>query len=77
MNKGSALKIIIVTISLCVISGCTKKTPSQVIYRYDDNRYLELKGYNCEGALWYHDTRRNIHKELVNGVYSTYQIFSG
>ncbi|TKV08085.1 hypothetical protein FDX06_02865, partial [Citrobacter sp. wls618] len=57
-------------------SACTK-SPSQVIYRYDDNRYLELKGFNCEGALWYHDTKRNIHKELVNGVYSTYQIFTG
>ncbi|WP_419867261.1 T6SS immunity protein Tli3 family protein, partial [Citrobacter portucalensis] len=45
MNKGSALKIIIGTISLCAIAGCTKKTPSQIIYRYDDNRYLELKGY--------------------------------
>ena len=77
MNKGSALKIIIGTISLCAIAGCTKKTPSQIIYRYDDNRYLELKGYNCEGALWYHDIRRNIHKELVNGIYSTYRIFSG
>ena len=77
MNKGSALKIIIGTISLCAIAACTKRTPSQIIYRYDDNRYLELKGFDCEGALWYHDTRRNIHKELVNGVYSTYQIFSG
>jgi hypothetical protein len=77
MDKGSAVKIIIGTISLCAIAACTKKTPSQVIYRYDDNRYLELKGFDCEGALWYHDTRRNIHKELVNGVYSTYQIFSG
>ena len=77
MKKGSALKIIIGAISLCAIAACTKKTPSQVIYRYDDNRYLELKGFDCEGALWYHDTRRNIHKELVNGVYSTYQIFSG
>ncbi|MBS6489134.1 MAG: hypothetical protein KH392_13610, partial [Citrobacter freundii] len=77
MNKGSALKIMIGTISLCAIAACTKRTPSQIIYRYDDNRYLELKGYNCEGALWYHDIRRNIHKELVNGVYSTYQIFSG
>ena len=57
--------------------GLYKKIPSQVIYRYDDNRYLELKGFDCEGALWYNDTRRNIHKELVNGIYSTYQIFSG
>lgn len=77
MNKGSALKIIIGAVLLCAMAACTKKIPTQVIYRYDDNRYLELKGFDCEGALWYHDTRRNIHKELVNGVYSTYQIFSG
>ena len=77
MIMGNVVSVIVVAISLCVISGCTKKTPSQVIYRYDDNRYLELKGYNCEGALWYHDIRRNIHKELVNGIYSTYRIFSG
>ena len=77
MKMGNVVRVIVAAISLCFISGCTKKTPSQVIYRYDDNRYLELKGFDCEGALWYHDTRRNIHKELVNGVYSTYQIFSG
>ncbi|HHE4950317.1 TPA: hypothetical protein ACPEUZ_004243, partial [Citrobacter braakii] len=70
------LKIIIGAFLLCAVTACTK-SPSQVIYRYDDNRYLELKGFNCEGALWYHDTKRNIHKELVNGVYSTYQIFTG
>ncbi|WP_370609087.1 hypothetical protein NMD12_22635 [Citrobacter portucalensis] len=77
MNKGSALKIIIGTISLCAIAGCTKKTPSQIIYRYDDNRYLELKGYNCEGALWYHDGKKNIHKELIDGRFASFRIFSG
>ena len=76
MNKGSALKIIIGTISLCAITACTKKIPSQVIYRFDDNRYLELKGYNCEGALWYHDGKRNIHKELIDGRFASFRIFS-
>ncbi|MCX8976338.1 hypothetical protein NLN78_22705, partial [Citrobacter portucalensis] len=64
MNKGSALKIIIGTISLCAIAGCTKKTPSQVIYRFDDNRYLELIGYDCEGYVVYHDIKRKIHKSI-------------
>ncbi|MDE9610926.1 hypothetical protein L2I60_21965, partial [Citrobacter portucalensis] len=77
MLMGDVVRVIVAAISLCAITACTKKTPSQVIYRYDDSRYLELKGFDCEGALWYHDTRRNIHKELVNGIYSTYQIFSG
>ncbi|MFS6816577.1 hypothetical protein [Citrobacter meridianamericanus] len=77
MNKGSVLKIIIGAISLCAIAACTKKTPSQIIYRYDDNRYLELKGYNCEGALWYHDITKNIHKELIDGRFASFRIFSG
>jgi hypothetical protein len=77
MKLGNTVRVIVGAISLCAIAACTKKTPSQVIYRYDDNRYLELKGYDCEGALWYHDGKRNIHKELVDGVYSTYQIFTG
>ncbi|MFU1853395.1 hypothetical protein [Citrobacter portucalensis] len=77
MKPGITIRVIIGAVSLFSITACTKKIPTQVIYRYDDNRYLELKGFDCEGALWYHDTRRNIHKELVDGVYSTYQIFSG
>ena len=75
MNKGSAIKIIIGTISLCVISGCTKKTPSQVIYRFDDNRYLELIGYDCEGYVVYHDIKRKIHKSIYGNP--IYRVFSG
>ncbi|PKE30358.1 hypothetical protein CWS43_12085 [Rahnella sp. AA] len=44
-----------------IASGCyasATETTTQVIYRYDDHRYLELKGINCEGALWYTDTKR-------------------
>lgn len=77
MKKGSALKIIIGAFSLCAIAACTKKAPSQIIYRYDDNRYLELKGLYCEGALWYHDIKENIHKELIDGRFASFRIFSG
>ncbi|MGA4662677.1 T6SS immunity protein Tli3 family protein [Citrobacter braakii] len=76
MKLRSMLKIIIGAISLCAVSACTK-SPSQVIYRYDDNRYLELKGFNCEGALWYHDTTRNIHKELIDGRFASFRVFTG
>ncbi|MRS90075.1 hypothetical protein GJV04_08495 [Enterobacteriaceae bacterium RIT714] len=71
-------KIINIAMLITTLSACSghNKPPSQVVYRYDDNRYLELTGYNCEGALWYHDKKRNIHKELVDGIYSTYQIFT-
>jgi len=61
------LKILLLALT---ITGCqTKQTPTQVIYRFDDHRYLELTGYNCEGALWYTDTQRGIHSELTSQFY--------
>ncbi|MGU0056868.1 T6SS immunity protein Tli3 family protein [Enterobacter hormaechei] len=33
-----------------------KEPPTQVVYRFDDHRFLELKGWGCEGELWYTDT---------------------
>ncbi|WP_237767132.1 T6SS immunity protein Tli3 family protein [Enterobacter kobei] len=46
-----------------------KEPPTQVIYRFDDHRYLELKGWDCEGELWYTDTLRGIHSEPVSQFY--------
>jgi len=40
--------------SLLVAAGCkASEPPTQVVYRFDDHRYLELKGWDCEGELWY------------------------
>ncbi|RHI03484.1 hypothetical protein DW184_07010 [Enterobacter cloacae] len=51
-------------------SGCqAKEPPTQVVYRFDDYRYLELKGWDCEGELWYTDTKRGIHSEPVSQFY--------
>ncbi|EGT0678251.1 hypothetical protein JAF86_004071, partial [Citrobacter braakii] len=69
----SLLALILTTMTLTVEG----KVPSQIIYRYDNNRYLELKGFNCDGALWYHDTTRNIHKELIDGKFASFRIFTG
>ena len=61
------LKILLLALT---ITGCqTKQTPTQVVYRFDDHRYLELTGYNCEGALWYTDTQRGIHSEITSQFY--------
>ena len=50
--------------------GCqAQQPPTQVIYRFDDHRYLELKGWGCEGELWYTDTLRGIHTEPVSQFY--------
>jgi hypothetical protein len=65
MMKGAFLLILTLA-----VSGCqAKQPPTQVVYRFDDHRYLELKGWNCEGELWYTDTQRGIHTEPVSQFY--------
>jgi len=55
-------------------AGCqAKEPPTQVVYRFDDHRYLELKGWDCEGELWYTDTQRGIHTEPY---FQFYRIFT-
>lgn len=62
---------IALALGISLLPGChagkrnARKPPVQVIYRFDDHRYLELEGFYCEGALWYNDTRRHIRAELV------------
>ncbi|SAK97672.1 hypothetical protein AWB77_05749 [Caballeronia fortuita] len=46
-----------------------KEPPTQVIYRFDDHRWLELKGWECEGALWYLDSKLGIKTEVVPHSY--------
>lgn len=57
-------------VSVLVAAGCkASEPPTQVVYRLDDHRYLELKGWDCEGELWYTDTQRGIHTEPVSQFY--------
>ncbi len=58
------------TALLLVAAGCkASEPPTQIVYRFDDHRYLELKGWDCEGELWYTDTKRGIHTEPVSQYY--------
>ncbi|UBI16228.1 T6SS immunity protein Tli3 family protein [Citrobacter europaeus] len=75
MKPGIRVRVIVGAISLCAIAACTKKIPSQVIYRFDDNRYLELIGYDCEGYVVYHDIKRKVHKSIYGNP--IYRVFSG
>ncbi|MCE0812353.1 hypothetical protein [Buttiauxella sp. S04-F03] len=53
-----------------LIAGCqSKEPPTQVVYRFDDHRYLELKGWGCEGELWYTDTQRGIRSRPYSQFY--------
>ncbi len=55
-------------------AGCqASEPPTQVVYRFDDHRYLELKGWDCEGELWYTDTKRGIHSQPF---FQFYRIFT-
>lgn len=43
-----------------------RKPSTQIVYRFDDHRYLELTGYGCEGAVSFVDTNRGIRTEVVS-----------
>ena len=54
---------------LLVMTACDTAAaapPTQIVYRFDAHRYLELEGNHCEGALWYIDITRNIRTEVVH-----------
>ncbi|MDH2898636.1 T6SS immunity protein Tli3 family protein [Rahnella variigena] len=60
---------------LLVMTACdTAATapPTQIVYRFDDHRYLELTGYHCEGALWFTDTKLRIHSQVQEQFYRIY-----
>ncbi|MDH2894568.1 T6SS immunity protein Tli3 family protein [Rahnella variigena] len=61
-----------------LISACqaTPQSPlTQVVYRFDDHRYLELTGFNCQGGLRYIDTQRGIQHHIYD-VSDGYRIFT-
>jgi hypothetical protein len=71
--KVKGLSLVMLT-SLLTISACThpQQPPTQIIYRFDDHRYLELKGWYCEGALFYVDPVRGIHSEVASQFYRAF-----
>ncbi len=60
------------TAVLLAIGRQAKEPPTQVVYRFDDHRYLELKGWGCEGELWYTDTELGIHTQPVSQFYKIF-----
>ncbi|PNK65753.1 T6SS immunity protein Tli3 family protein [Hafnia paralvei] len=73
MNANTFL--ISVLLLTLLTAGCQAKKreiPTQVIYRFDDHRYLELKGYNCQGAVYYVDTKRGIRSEPYSQFYRAF-----
>lgn len=71
------MKCLNIALLLTGLAGCqvmAAEPPVQVVYRFDEYRTLELKGWNCQGALWFTDTRRGIHSEVASQFY---RLFTG
>lgn len=43
-----------------------RKPATQVIYRFDDHRYLTMTGYGCEGAIYYVDEKRKMRSTYMD-----------
>ncbi|XKM12780.1 hypothetical protein RCS94_07050 [Orbaceae bacterium ac157xtp] len=39
-------------------------SPTQVVFRFDEHRYVQLTGSNCVGKLYYIDEQKQIYHEL-------------
>ncbi|ENG8677894.1 T6SS immunity protein Tli3 family protein [Enterobacter hormaechei] len=64
------LYTVLAATSVVLATGCqAKEPPTQVVYRFDDHRYLELKGWDCEGELWFSDTKQGIHSQIASQFY--------
>ena len=60
---------VLVAITTLLASVCqAQESPTQVIYRFDDHRYLELKGWDCEGELWKTDTQKKIRSQIISQI---------
>lgn len=70
---GALLAVLAVVAAVPLIPGLAAKmpreTPTQVVYRFDDHRWLELRGWMCEGALWYVDSKLGIKTEASPQFY--------
>ena len=39
--------------------------PTQVVFRFDDHRFIQLTGYGCRGRMYYIDEQKQIYYELA------------
>ncbi|CAM2167937.1 conserved hypothetical protein [Paraburkholderia sacchari] len=71
--KWSVVKFILVLATIAAFPLLDLRNPlprpTQVVYRFDDHRYLELTGFACEGALYFNDTKLKIRTEVVSQFY--------
>ena len=39
--------------------------PTQVVFRFDEHRFIQLTGYGCQGRMYYIDEQKQIYYELA------------
>ena len=39
--------------------------PTQVVFRFDEHRFIQLTGYGCQGRMYYVDDQKQIYYELA------------
>ncbi|MDF7669684.1 hypothetical protein PT276_00455 [Orbaceae bacterium ESL0721] len=65
------LSCLLTTVYLCAIlpiPGKDRKvrtSPTQVVFRFDESRYLQLTGSGCRGKLYYIDEKSQVYNELA------------
>ncbi len=71
MCKGMPFHLRICLLLACgLLAAChPRQPPVQVVYRFDEHRWLELKGWHCEGELWFIDQHRGIRSEVKPQFY--------
>ena len=41
------------------------RAPTQVVFRFDEHRFIQLTGYGCQGRMYYIDEQKQIYYELA------------
>ena len=41
------------------------RAPTQVVFRFDEHRFIQLTGYGCQGRMYYVDDQKQIYYELA------------
>ena len=65
----SLYKVLTAATVVLAANCMAKEPPTQVIYRFDDHRYLELKGWDCEGEKTGYQNLPS--QSILSNIYAT------
>jgi hypothetical protein len=71
----SYLFFILGILALSPVNNIRKPTfvpPSQIVYRFDENRYILLTGYRCEGQAYFIDDKEQVYFSIAPHSWRVY-----